>query len=159
LATKDAHSLYAQFGFKELAALHANNAVDHPFVMEPLHGRAATGHMPATEFGRAEMTCMAENIVEDGKGAILEWRGPQGLRLLPAPRTTRSPCSAAVSTNSPSSGGKASPWRSAAWVPLARLHAPRRLPSAVQAAQHAQPMPLVRPAPRYAAAMSSWMQR
>lgn len=63
-----------------LAALYAENAVNHQVVMEPLHGRAAIRHMFATEFGRAEMTCIPENIFEDGEWAILEWRDPKGLR-------------------------------------------------------------------------------
>lgn len=32
------------------------------------------------EFGRATMTCLVENIFEDGEWAILEWRDPKGLR-------------------------------------------------------------------------------
>jgi hypothetical protein len=32
------------------------------------------------EFGRAEMTCLVENLFEDGEWAILEWRDPNGLR-------------------------------------------------------------------------------
>jgi hypothetical protein len=32
------------------------------------------------EFGRAEMTCVVENLFEDGEWAILEWSDPNGLR-------------------------------------------------------------------------------
>lgn len=32
------------------------------------------------EFGRAAMTCVVENVFEDGEWAILEWRDPNGLR-------------------------------------------------------------------------------
>jgi limonene-1,2-epoxide hydrolase len=63
-----------------LASLYAENAVNHQVVMAPLHGRAAIRHMFATEFDRAEMTCIPENIFEDGEWAILEWRDPKGLR-------------------------------------------------------------------------------
>lgn len=63
-----------------LAALYAVAATNHQVVMEPLLGREAIRQMFRTEFGRAEMTCIAENIFEDGEWAILEWRDPTGLR-------------------------------------------------------------------------------
>lgn len=33
-----------------------------------------------TESGRAQMTCLIENISEDGQWAILEWSDPTALR-------------------------------------------------------------------------------
>lgn len=63
-----------------LAALYAPDAVNHQVVMEPLRGREAIRHLFATEFGRARMTCIVENLFEDGEWAILEWRDPTGLR-------------------------------------------------------------------------------
>ncbi|MDH5822642.1 nuclear transport factor 2 family protein [Luteimonas sp. RD2P54] len=63
-----------------LAALYAVAAVNHQVVMEPLHGREAIRAMFATEFGRARMTCIIEQVFEDGDWAILEWRDPTGLR-------------------------------------------------------------------------------
>eukprot|EP01034_Spumella_vulgaris_P002377 gene2376-3091_t len=63
-----------------LAALYAEDAINHQVVMEPLHGRAAIRHMYTTEFGRAQMVCLVENLFEDGEWAILEWRDPNGLR-------------------------------------------------------------------------------
>lgn len=63
-----------------LIALYAKDAVNHQVVMEPLLGRDAIEHMFRTEFSRAEMTCIPENIFEDGEWAILEWRDPNGLR-------------------------------------------------------------------------------
>jgi limonene-1,2-epoxide hydrolase len=63
-----------------LAALYAEDATNHQVVMEPLRGRAAILHMFRTEFGRATMTCLVENLFEDGEWAILEWRDPNGLR-------------------------------------------------------------------------------
>ena len=63
-----------------LAALYAADATNHQVVTEPLHGRDAIRAMFATEFGRAEMTCIPENLFEDGEWAILEWRDPKGLR-------------------------------------------------------------------------------
>lgn len=40
--------------------------------MDPLHGRADSRRMFEIEFGRATMTCMAENVFEDGEWTILE---------------------------------------------------------------------------------------
>lgn len=63
-----------------LAALYAEDAVNHQVVAEPLRGRAAIRRMFEIEFGRATMTCLQENLFEDGEWAILEWRDPLGLR-------------------------------------------------------------------------------
>ena len=63
-----------------LAALYAVDATNHQVVMEPLLGREAIRQMFLTEFGRAEMTCIVENLFEDGDWAILEWKDPTGLR-------------------------------------------------------------------------------
>lgn len=63
-----------------LAELYAPDAVNHQVVMEPLRGRDAIREMFRTEFERAEMTCVIENIFEDGDWAILEWTDPNGLR-------------------------------------------------------------------------------
>jgi limonene-1,2-epoxide hydrolase len=63
-----------------LAALYAEDAVNHQVVTEPLHGRAAIRRLFEIEFGRAEMVCIVENLFEDGEWAIMEWRDPLGLR-------------------------------------------------------------------------------
>lgn len=63
-----------------LAALYAADAVNHQVVMDPLVGRAAIRRMFEVEFGRAQMTCLVENLFEEGEWAILEWRDPNGLR-------------------------------------------------------------------------------
>lgn len=63
-----------------LAALYAEDAINHQVVMEPLNGRAEIRRMFEVEFGRAKMTCIIENVFEDGAWAILEWRDPLGLR-------------------------------------------------------------------------------
>jgi limonene-1,2-epoxide hydrolase len=63
-----------------LASLYAPDATNHQVVMAPLLGREAIRHMFRTEFDRAEMTCIPENLFEDGEWAILEWRDPNGLR-------------------------------------------------------------------------------
>ena len=63
-----------------LEALYASDAINHQVVMDPLHGRAAIRRMFEVEFGRATMTCVIENLFEDGEWAILEWSDPCGLR-------------------------------------------------------------------------------
>lgn len=63
-----------------LAALYAEDAVNHQVVREPVVGRDAIRAMFAGEFAQAEMVCIVEHIFEDGEWAILEWRDPHGLR-------------------------------------------------------------------------------
>ena len=63
-----------------LAALYAEDAVNHQVVQDPVEGRDAIRAMFALDFDRAEMTCIPENLFEDGDWAILEWRDPRGLR-------------------------------------------------------------------------------
>ena len=63
-----------------LAALYAENAVNHQVANEPVGGRAAIKAMFEREFAAAEMICIVENLFEDGEWAILEWRDPKGLR-------------------------------------------------------------------------------
>ena len=48
--------------------------------MKPIKGKTAIGEMFAVEFSTADMTCIPENIFEDGGWGILEWKDPLGLR-------------------------------------------------------------------------------
>ena len=63
-----------------LANLYAENAINHQVAEEPVEGRKAIRNMFKKSFAEAEMTCIVENIFEDGEWAILEWRDPLGLR-------------------------------------------------------------------------------
>jgi ketosteroid isomerase-like protein len=63
-----------------LAALYAPSAVNHQVAEEPVEGREAIRSMFEREFETADMTCIVENLFEDGEWAILEWRDPLGLR-------------------------------------------------------------------------------
>lgn len=63
-----------------LAALYAPDAVNHQVMWAPLEGRDAIHAMFVREFAKAQMTCLVENLFEDGEWAILEWRDPSGLR-------------------------------------------------------------------------------
>jgi ketosteroid isomerase-like protein len=63
-----------------LTNFYAEDAINHQVANEPVIGRAAISEMFAREFAAANMTCLIENIFEDGEWAILEWRDPNGLR-------------------------------------------------------------------------------
>ncbi len=63
-----------------LAALYAEDAVNHQVPESPVEGREAICAMFAGEFRRAEMVCLVEHLFQDGDWAILEWRDPIGLR-------------------------------------------------------------------------------
>lgn len=63
-----------------LAALYAEDAVNHQMAYGVLHGRAAIRAMFAMEFGRATMVCQPELLLQDGDWAVLEWSDPLGLR-------------------------------------------------------------------------------
>jgi limonene-1,2-epoxide hydrolase len=63
-----------------LADLYADDAVNHQVAEAPVHGRAAIRRMFVAGFASARMTCIVENVFEDGEWAILEWRDPLGLR-------------------------------------------------------------------------------
>ncbi len=63
-----------------LASLYDARAVNHQVAEEPIEGRDNIRLMFESEFARAKMVCIVENIFEDGEWAILEWRDPLGLR-------------------------------------------------------------------------------
>jgi limonene-1,2-epoxide hydrolase len=63
-----------------LAALYAEDAINHQVAESPVQGRESIRQMFAAEFAGAAMQCIVENLFEDGEWAILEWRDPLGLR-------------------------------------------------------------------------------
>lgn len=63
-----------------LAAFYTESAINHQVAEAPVEGREAIRRMFAEGFERAQMTCIVENLLEDGEWAILEWRDPLGLR-------------------------------------------------------------------------------
>lgn len=63
-----------------LAELYAEDAVNDQVTQSPVEGKEAIRQMFRKEFDTADMTCIVENIFEDGEWAILEWRDPLGLR-------------------------------------------------------------------------------
>jgi len=64
-----------------LTQLYAENVINDQVVFsKPLVGRQAVKEMLELEFSRATMVCIEEQIFECGDWAILQWRGPLGLR-------------------------------------------------------------------------------
>lgn len=63
-----------------IASLYHDTAVNHQVANDPVSGAAAIREMFAAEFSMADMTCIVENLFEDGEWAILEWRDPLGLQ-------------------------------------------------------------------------------
>jgi len=63
-----------------LAELYSVDAVNHQVAESPIKGKEKIGAMFQREFSQAKMTCLVENIFEDGEWAILEWKDPLGLR-------------------------------------------------------------------------------
>lgn len=63
-----------------LSALYVEDAVNHQAPESLVVGRDEIRKMFESEFARAEMVCIVENIFQDGEWAILEWRDPLGLR-------------------------------------------------------------------------------
>jgi limonene-1,2-epoxide hydrolase len=63
-----------------LAALYAQDAVNHQVAESPVEGREAIRRMFAEGFAAARMVCIVENLFEEGEWAVLEWRDPLGLR-------------------------------------------------------------------------------
>ena len=64
----------------KITNLYDKNAVNHQVANTPVIGKAAIRQMFEQEFATAEMTCIVENIFEDGEWAIMEWKDPLGLR-------------------------------------------------------------------------------
>jgi limonene-1,2-epoxide hydrolase len=65
---------------EKLVALYSNEAVNHQIPNSPVTGKENIREMFTREFSQAEMTCIIENIFEDGEWVILEWKDPLGLR-------------------------------------------------------------------------------
>lgn len=63
-----------------LAALYHEEAINHQVYTDPLEGKATIKEFFRSEFSKATMVCVIENIFEDGNWAILEWSDPLGLR-------------------------------------------------------------------------------
>lgn len=63
-----------------LGSFYHEDAINHQVADAPCYGQAAIQDKFAQEFATTEMTCIVENIFEDGDWAMLEWSDPRGLR-------------------------------------------------------------------------------
>ncbi|PQA85491.1 nuclear transport factor 2 family protein [Hyphococcus luteus] len=63
-----------------IAEFYVDDAVNHQVTQDPVVGKEAIREMFAAEFASADMTCLIENIFEDGEWVALEWKDPNGLR-------------------------------------------------------------------------------
>jgi len=63
-----------------LGELYTENAINHQIANKPVEGKENIRRMFEEEFSKVNMTCIVENIFEDGQWAILEWKDPLGLR-------------------------------------------------------------------------------
>ncbi|HEY0732411.1 MAG TPA: nuclear transport factor 2 family protein [Chitinophagaceae bacterium] len=73
-------AVFNQADANALSELYHPDAVNHQVANDPVEGKEAIKAMFVREFSQAEMTCIIENIFEDGEWAILEWKDPLGLR-------------------------------------------------------------------------------
>ncbi|PWR72187.1 nuclear transport factor 2 family protein [Methanospirillum lacunae] len=65
---------------EKLVSLYHEEAINHQVAEETVQGHDAIRKMFVESFANASMTCIVENMFEDGEWAIMEWRDPQGLR-------------------------------------------------------------------------------
>ncbi|MCL2049311.1 MAG: nuclear transport factor 2 family protein [Defluviitaleaceae bacterium] len=65
---------------EKLSSLYADDAVNHQVANEPVIGKTDIKKLFELELAQAKMTCIVENIFEDGEWAIIEWKDPLGLR-------------------------------------------------------------------------------
>jgi limonene-1,2-epoxide hydrolase len=63
-----------------IAEFYSDDAINHQVAESSVKGKESIREMFSREFSQAEMTCLVENIFEDGEWAILEWKDPLGLR-------------------------------------------------------------------------------
>lgn len=71
---------FNQADVEALVRLYHEDAVNHQMALESVAGIKAIRQMFEQEFATTEMTCIIENLFEDGDWAIMEWRDPKGLR-------------------------------------------------------------------------------
>ena len=71
---------FNQADVEVISALYADNAINHQVANEPVIGKSAIRQMFADEFALSKMTCIPENIFQDGEWAIIEWKDPNGFR-------------------------------------------------------------------------------
>lgn len=73
-------NFFNQRDVDSIVDLYHDDAVNHQVANEPVEGKEEIKQMFNAEFNSAQMTCIIENLFEDGDWAILEWKDPNGLR-------------------------------------------------------------------------------
>ena len=63
-----------------IANFYHGDAINDQVALSPVKGKENIKQMFAGEFAAAKMTCIIENIYEDGAWVILEWSDPNSLR-------------------------------------------------------------------------------
>jgi hypothetical protein len=63
-----------------ISSFYHEDAINHQVAEAPVEGKLAIREMFCREFSASKMTCIVENLFEDGEWAILEWRDPLGLQ-------------------------------------------------------------------------------
>ena len=71
---------YNNHDIEEITSLYHENATNHQVANEPVVGIEAIRAMFMDDFAIEGITCIVENIFEDGQWEILEWIDPLGLR-------------------------------------------------------------------------------
>src|SRR5690606_41336522 len=66
---------------EKIVELYHLDAINHQVANKPVEGKKAIGEMFTTEFNTVDMTCIPENIFEDGEWAILEWKRSEERRV------------------------------------------------------------------------------
>lgn len=64
----------------DIAALYAEDAVNHQIALAPVEGRAAIEEFHRQSFAAGPLTCTPINLLIDGEWAALEWVDPNGFR-------------------------------------------------------------------------------
>lgn len=73
-------NLFNEGDAESISSLYHEDAINHQVANEPVKGKISIKQMFFSEFSGAKMTCIIENLFEDGDWAILEWKDPNGLR-------------------------------------------------------------------------------
>ena len=66
--------------YQAIAALYADDAVNHQIPRQPVVGRAAIEDFHRQTFAGGPLTCTPINLVVEGDWAALEWTDPDGFR-------------------------------------------------------------------------------
>jgi limonene-1,2-epoxide hydrolase len=66
--------------YQAIAALYADDAVNHQIPLDPVIGRAGIEEFHRQTFAGGPLTCTPINLVVDGDWAALEWTDPDGFR-------------------------------------------------------------------------------